>query len=83
MISAASRTQVWVKVTEVRDEGGGPPKVNCSMKVVSQEDGTDLDPDNIRGAQRGGGGGGGGGGRSGFQGPVTEAPPEACLWLIL
>ena len=79
MISAASCTQVWVKVTEVRVEGGGPPKVNCSMKVVSQEDGTDLDPDNIRGAQRGGGGGG----RSGFQGPVTEAPPEACLWLIL
>ena len=78
MTSVASHMQVWVKVTEVRDEGGGPPKVNCSMKVVSQEDGTDLDPDNTRGAQRGGGGG-----RSGFQGPVTEAPPEACLWLIL
>ena len=78
MTSVASSMQVWVKVTEVRDEGGGPPKVNCSMKVVSQEDGTDLDPDNTRGAQRGGGGR-----RAGFQGPVTEAPPEACLWPIL
>ena len=46
-------TQVWVKVTEVRDDGGGPPKINCSMKAVSQEDGTDLDPDNTRGAARG------------------------------
>ena len=77
MTSVANSMQVWVKVTEVRDEGSGPPKVNCSMKVVSQEDGTDLDPDNTRGAQRGGGGG-----RPGFQGPVTEAPPEACLWPI-
>ena len=66
--------QVWVKVSEVRDEGGGPPKINCSMKTVSQEDGTDLDPGNTRGAARG---------RPGFQGPMTDAPPEVsalCLW---
>lgn len=60
--------QVWVKVSEIRDEGGGPPKINCSMKLVSQDDGTDLDPDNTKGAKRG---------RPGFQGPMTDAPPEA------
>ena len=57
-----------MKVSQVREEGGAPPKINCSMKVVSQEDGADLDPGNTRGAQ---------GGRPGFQGPVTDAAPEA------
>ncbi|CAL5227873.1 g10913 [Coccomyxa viridis] len=64
---APKGSQVWVKVSEVRDDGGGPPKINCSMKAVNQEDGTDLDPDNTRGATRG---------RPGFQGPMTDAPPE-------
>ena len=59
--------QVWVKVSQVQDDGG-PPKVSCSMKQVSQEDGADLDPQNTMGARRGG--------HPGFQGPASEAPPE-------
>lgn len=42
----------------------------CSMRVVSQEDGTDLDPGNLQGP--GGRGGGGGGGRS----AASDEPPE-------
>jgi hypothetical protein len=56
-------------VTEVRDDGGGQPKINCSMRAVSQEDGRDLDPDNAAA-----------GGRRAPQfggGPVSDAPPEA------
>ena len=60
--------QVWVKVSQVQDDGG-PPKVSCSMKLVSQEDGADLDPQNTQGARRG---------HPGFQGPASEAPPEVC-----
>ncbi|BDA46039.1 probable nucleolar protein of 40 kDa [Coccomyxa sp. Obi] len=66
-------SQVWVKVVEVRDDGSGQPKINCSMKVVSQEDGADLDPTNAA-AIRGGGGGRGGG--ISFGGPQSDAPPE-------
>lgn len=64
--------QVWVKVTEVRDDGGGQPKINCSMRAVSQEDGRDLDPDNAAAGRR----------APQFGGPVTDAPPEAGsrLW---
>lgn len=66
--------QVRVKVTEVRDDGGGPPKVNCSMRAVDQETGEDLDPGGalVRGGGRPGGGGGG------PRGPVSDAPPEVC-----
>ncbi len=71
-----SAVQVWVKVVEVRDDGSGQPKINCSMKVVSQEDGSDLDPTNTA-ASRGGGGGGRGGGVT-FGGPQSDAPPEVC-----
>lgn len=35
--------QVWVKVTGVQGEGRDA-RVSCSMKVVSQEGGQDLDP---------------------------------------
>jgi hypothetical protein len=28
-------------------EGGGPPKLACSLKLVSQADGRDLDPNNL------------------------------------
>ncbi|KAA6427965.1 MAG: S1 RNA-binding domain containing [Trebouxia sp. A1-2] len=64
-------SEVWVKVTEVREEGNGAFKVACSMKAVSQEDGTDLDPNNAQGASRGGGGPPGG-----FRGPVSDTPPD-------
>ncbi len=72
-----SAVQVWVKVVEVRDDGSGQPKINCSMKVVSQEDGSDVDPTNAA-ANRGGGGGGGRGGGISFGGPQSDAPPEVC-----
>ena len=71
---AGVERQVRVKVTEVRDEGGGLPKVNCSMRAVDQETGEDLDPSGalVRGGGRPGGGGGG------PRGPVSDAPPEVC-----
>ena len=65
---------------EVRDDGSGQPKINCSMKVVSQEDGSDLDPTNAA-ASRGGGGGGRGGGVT-FGGPQSDAPPEVWFALV-
>ena len=73
-LNADAARQVRVKVTEVRDDGGGPPKINCSMRAVDQETGQDLDPDGalLRGAGRPGGGGGG------PRGPVSDAPPEVC-----
>lgn len=64
----------------MRDDNGGPPKVNCSMKVVSQEDGSDLDP-NSTAVSRGGGGRGRGGGDMGFRGPQRDAPPEVLCTL--
>lgn len=37
--------EVWVKVTSVEpDDRSGELRVNGSMKAVSQEDGSDLDP---------------------------------------
>jgi len=69
---------VRVKVTEVRDDGAGPPRTNCSIKAVDQATGEDLDPNNtLAGGGRGPGGGGGGGGGGGARGPVSDAPPEA------
>lgn len=69
---ASIGSEVWVKVVEVRQESNGF-KVACSMKAVSQEDGTDLDPSNT---QAGGPKGGGGGPPGGFRGPVSDSPPE-------
>ena len=62
--------QVWVKVIEIRDEGGGNPKINCSMKAVSQDSGADLDPDNAATRRAG---------DAQFLGPVSDAPPEVHL----
>ena len=39
--------QVWIKVISLKVEDGST-KVGCSMKYVSQGDGTDLDPNNIQ-----------------------------------
>ncbi|PSC76425.1 S1 RNA binding domain-containing [Micractinium conductrix] len=64
--------KVWVKVLEVRPDAGGA-RLAASMRAVNQEDGTDLDPDNVlalAGGRGGGGGGGGGGGRD------SDQPPE-------
>jgi len=73
--SALCPAQVRVKVTEVRDDGAGPPRINCSIKAVDQATGEDLDPSNaLAGGGRGPGGGGGGGSA---RGPVSDAPPEA------
>lgn len=45
---------VWVKVVEVgEDDRGRGPKIGCSMKLVDQADGTDLDPQNLRYRPRG------------------------------
>lgn len=46
---------VWVKVVEVDEnsERGGPPRIGCSIKLVSQRDGTDLDPGNAKYQPRG------------------------------
>ncbi len=77
------RGQVWVKVVEVRDDGSGQPKVNCSMKIVSQEDGRDLDPTNAAASR--GAGGGRGGGDAGFRGPQSDSPPvvlPSSGWLL-
>eukprot|EP00873_Tetraselmis_striata_P025706 jgi/Tetstr1/445970/TSEL_000299.t1 len=57
---AAPGEEVWVKVMEVREEQPGRFRIGCSMKAVSQEDGTDLDPGGHLAGRRGGGGGGGG-----------------------
>ncbi|KAL3145372.1 hypothetical protein ABBQ38_001624 [Trebouxia sp. C0009 RCD-2024] len=65
-------SEVWVKVTEVREEGGGAFKVACSMKAVDQENGKDMDPSNTQA----GGPRGSGGPPGGFSGPVSDYPPE-------
>jgi hypothetical protein len=64
-----------VKVVEVQDGSSVPPKLGCSMKVVSQEDGSDLDP-NHRLAGRGAGG-------VGLRGPVSDRPPEAGTFSLV
>jgi len=56
---------VFVKVVELGEpDERGNPKVGCSIKLVSQRDGTDLDPGQVKYKPRGerGSGGGGGGG---------------------
>ena len=71
------RQSVMVKVVElVEDEQRGGMKIGCSMKLVSQRDGADLDPGNVKYKPRGGGGGGGGGGFQGGRAPVGAAAGE-------
>lgn len=42
-------SQVWVKVVEVTpDERSGDMRVNGSLRVVDQSNGTDLDPGNTQ-----------------------------------
>lgn len=49
--------QVWVKVVEVGQdpERGGPPRIGCSIKLVAQRTGEDLDPTNLKYRPRGSG----------------------------
>lgn len=72
----AQGERVWVKVVDVTQDERGP-KVGCSIKLVSQRDGTDLDPENVKYKPRGEGGGGGPGG-GGFRGqmPIGAAAGE-------
>ena len=52
------------------DDGGERgPKVACSIKLVDQREGTDLDPHNVKWQPRGEGGPGG----HGFRGPAQAA----------
>ncbi|GAQ77558.1 hypothetical protein KFL_000010070 [Klebsormidium nitens] len=45
---ATEGDHVWVKVISLKEgEGGGGPKVGCSLKLVSQADGRDLDANNL------------------------------------
>ena len=37
---------MWVKLVEMREDGGGNMKLGCSMKAVDQSTGADLDPSN-------------------------------------
>ena len=39
--------QVFVKILEVAEDGGGRVRVGASIKVVDQESGADLDPGNL------------------------------------
>lgn len=42
---------LWVKVVEIREAEPGSdrgPKVGCSIKLVSQRDGVDLDPHGLK-----------------------------------
>ncbi|PRW33884.1 S1 RNA binding domain-containing isoform B [Chlorella sorokiniana] len=48
---------VWVKVVDISFDDRGP-KIGCSIKHVSQSDGTDLDPSNTKYRPRGEGAGG-------------------------
>ncbi|GFR46504.1 hypothetical protein Agub_g8085, partial [Astrephomene gubernaculifera] len=51
--------QIWVKVVEVApDEARGGFKIGCSIKLVNQTSGEDLDPANTRYRPRGDGAGG-------------------------
>lgn len=42
---------VYVKIVEVKESDPDPgrgPKIGCSIKLVSQKDGSDLDPNNLK-----------------------------------
>ncbi|KAK3250151.1 hypothetical protein CYMTET_40460 [Cymbomonas tetramitiformis] len=45
--AAPKGSRVWVKVLEIRDDEKiqGGKRISCSMKLVSQEGGADLDKD--------------------------------------
>ena len=64
---------VWVKVVDVSQDERGP-KVGCTIKYVSQNDGTDLDPANSKYRPRGEGGG-----PQVRVGCICRSPPAAAL----
>ncbi|KAK3236942.1 hypothetical protein CYMTET_52949 [Cymbomonas tetramitiformis] len=76
--AAPSGKKVWVKVVEVRTDNADRLRIGCSMKVVNQEDGTDLDPNNEQSlpSAPGAGGGGGAPARGPRGGPRSDEPPE-------
>jgi hypothetical protein len=43
--------QVFVKILEVAEDGGGRIKIGASIKVLDQESGADLDPNNLAGSR--------------------------------
>lgn len=49
--TVSSCAQVFVKILEVAEDGGGRVKVGASIKVVDQESGADLDPGNLAAAR--------------------------------
>ena len=70
---------MWVKVVEVRtDDPGAPPKIGCSIKLVNQKEGNDLDPHGLKYRPRGEGGGGGGGGSHGVRQPARGGQGSAA-----
>ena len=69
-----------VQVVEVTDDGGERgPKVACSIKLVDQREGTDLDPHNTKWQPRGEGGPGG----YGSKGPAQVAAVVQQGWQLL
>lgn len=49
--------RVWVKIVEISQQDPGQrAKVSCSMKLVNQRDGVDLDPGHAKYKARGEGG---------------------------
>ncbi|XP_024543783.1 nucleolar protein of 40 kDa [Selaginella moellendorffii] len=45
---AGQGEEIWVKIIAVRREEDGSVKIGCSMKLVGQTDGRDLDPNNLQ-----------------------------------
>lgn len=60
---APRNAQVYVKLTEIQDDGSGRLKLACSMKACDQDTGADLDPTNASTA------------RQRQEGPQSDAPP--------
>ncbi|GAB4812977.1 hypothetical protein N2152v2_000023 [Parachlorella kessleri] len=69
--------KVFVKVVDVKQDERGP-KIGCSIKLVSQRDGTDLDPHNLKYRPRQEGGGPGG--REAIGAHVAETHGDAVDW---
>ena len=69
---------VWVKVVEVDAGGERGPRIGCSIKLVSQSDGTDMDPANSRYRPRGEGGAPGGGGGQVCEGGGGVGSARGC-----
>lgn len=69
-----------MQVVEVTDDGGERgPKVACSIKLVDQREGTDLDPHNVKWQPRGEGGPGGHGSRGPAQAAAVVQGGQHCI----